>query len=323
MQNYEQLLLAWDIGPIHAITPAASGTINQVLLVTAESGSYALRTYRHRERHYVADEHAIITYACARGIPAVAPIALPSGETMLERAGRWYALFPLAPGSQLTRDALGNTEWEAMGAFLAELHQALHDFPFAETRTRVMTVDPGVTLDAIAHYEAVIQALPNRAPSDEYALKRLQGQRAAVERQTAGNLDELDLLPRQAIHGDYTETNLFFENGRVSAIIDWDQFYVISPAWEIVRTFDLVFRFIPRPCHTFLAAYRAIQPLTTRDLEVAARCYGLMRTHDLWMYAAIYDQGNDRVRAFMRPEGFIPIATQWEGVKTTPWGFWR
>ena len=160
----------------------------------------------------------------------------------------------------------------------------------------------------------MIRALPSRTVSDKYALKRLEGQRTTVQHEATGNLDELASLPSQAVHGDYTETNLFFENGRVSAIIDWDQFYVIPRAWEVVRTLDIVFRFAPQPCRAFLAAYRVIQPLTMHDLDVAARCYGLVRAHDLWMYAAIYDQGNDRVRAFIRPEGFVPIATHWEAL---------
>ena len=76
-----------------------------------------------------------------------------------------------------------------------------------------------------------------------------------------------------------------------------------------------MFRFAVAPCCAFLAAYRALLPLNTHDLDVAARCYGLKRAHDLWMYAAIYDDGNDRVRAFMHPEGFVPIEAQWAALR--------
>jgi aminoglycoside/choline kinase family phosphotransferase len=47
-------------------------------------------------------------------------------------------------------------------------------------------------------------------------------------------------LGAQAIHGDYQSTNLFFAEDQLCAIIDWDQAYVASPAWEVMRTLDLV-----------------------------------------------------------------------------------
>ncbi len=50
----------------------------------------------------------------------------------------------------------------------------------------------------------------------------------------------LTALDQQLIHGDYQDTNLFFEHGQVSAIIDWDQTYLAAREWEVVRTMHLV-----------------------------------------------------------------------------------
>ncbi|HJZ49424.1 MAG TPA: phosphotransferase [Roseiflexaceae bacterium] len=90
------MLRAWKIGAVHAISTPDYGTINRTLVVESAAGSYVLRAYRHAERAPVEREHAAIAFACAHGLPAVAPIGLPGGATILDRHGRYYALFPRA-----------------------------------------------------------------------------------------------------------------------------------------------------------------------------------------------------------------------------------
>jgi hypothetical protein len=73
----------------------------------------------------------------------------------------------------------------------------------------------------------------------------------------------------------------------------------------------LVWNFAPRPCRAFLAAYRAESPLDAAALDLAATYYGWFRAHDLWLYEAIYFEGNDRVRAFVEPNGFVSLLDLW------------
>lgn len=80
---------------------------------------------------------------------------------------------------------------------------------------------------------------------------------------------------------------------------------------------DLVFGYAPGLSRVLLAAYRAERPLAWNDLDVAAACYRLMRAHDLWMYAAIYDHGNERVRRYFGSEGFVPHAERWAALRRT------
>lgn len=53
-------------------------------------------------------------------------------------------------------------------------------------------------------------------------------------------MEDLSSLEQQVIHGDYQEINLFFEDGKVSAVIDWDQSYVAPRASEVVQTLHYV-----------------------------------------------------------------------------------
>jgi homoserine kinase type II len=310
-----EILGAWPIGEVMSLREPGAGSINQTLLVAAASGRYALRAYRSPERAWVEREHAIIAFVRAAGLPAVAPLPLPGDDTIFERGGRCFALFPHAPGRQLARHELQEAEVAAMGSFLARLHLALADYPTERVQARPLAIDRPGALAAIERHSARIAALPARSASDDAILERLEGQRAWIAAHPDASTDALALLPQQAIHGDYQEANLFFERGAVSAIIDWDQAYVAARAWELVRAFDLVFRFGP-PCAAMLAAYRERAPMPLEQLDAAARCYAAVRAHDVWMYDAVA-AGNDRVRAFIRPGGFAPLDAQWEALRET------
>lgn len=312
-QFWRAILDAWQLGPIRALVQPQTGTINEIVRAVTTGGDFYLRAYRHPER--APFEHAAIAHARSHGLPAVGPCPLPDGTTLLERDGRRYALFPRAPGRQRTRGDLGPGEIAAMGGFLATLHLALRDYPRAAGRSRAITIDRAATLAWLDRLEEAIRHRPDTDPLDAVALPRLAARRAWLERQPADSEIDEAVLGEQLIHGDYQETNLFFAEGEVCAVIDWDQAYVASRAWEVIRTLDLVFGFAPDRCRGFLAAYRAVQPLAPDDLDRAAAAYGLMRAHDLWLYNAYYLEGNERVGRFITPGGFVPIAASWSALR--------
>jgi Ser/Thr protein kinase RdoA (MazF antagonist) len=311
------VLDAWHIGAVHVASIPDSGTINRTLMIEAARGSYALREYRHSNLGPIEREHAIIVHACAQGLPAVCPIRLPSGETILERAGRFYALFPRAPGFQFDREKLTAREIVAMGRFLARVHRALRECPPDRVAQRAFAIDRSATLAGITRIEAAIQAQQTLDEVDRYALRRLAGRRAWIEQASVDELPDMRALDQQVIHGDYQETNLFFQDGQVVAIIDWDQTYAAARAWEAVRTLDLVFGFEVKPCRTFIASYRERLALDIAELDLAATCYSLMRAHDLWLYEAIYLEGNQRARRFIFPGDFVPLIDRWARLRKT------
>lgn len=310
------LLAAWDRGAVLSAAVPAAGTVNRTLLLATTTGEYALRAYRHRDREPVEREHAVIAHVRAHGLPAVAPLPLPGGETILERDGRYYALFPRAPGRQYRKADLSAEAAAAMGGFLARLHRALADFPPERAARRPFALDRAATLAGIARLERAIAARPAREPRDAVALTWLRGQRAWLEQAPPAAGLDLAGLAEQTIHGDYQESNLFFADGEVSAIIDWDQTYIAPPAWEVVRACHLAFGFAPASCRRFLAAYRAVAPLPPADLDHAAREYGLLRAHDLWVFETYYLAGDARVRPFLPAGDFVPLAERWAELRS-------
>ena len=309
------ILSAWRIGAVRSISTPELGTINRTLLVDSAGGSYALRAYRHPDRAPVEREHEVIAHVCAQGLPAVAPIALPSGATILERNGRFYALFPRASGQQIARGQLTRADFTAMGAFLARVHAALYSFPIGQANQRDFAIDRSATLAGIAQIEAAVRALPMPSEIDRWVLRQLAGRRAWIAQSPLDALPDMSTLEQQIIHGDYQETNLFLQDNRVVAIIDWDQTYVASREWELARTLDLVCTFELEASRAFLDGYRADAPLDPAALDLAATAYGLMRAHDLWLYRATYLEDNQPVRKFVVPGEFVSLIDRWAALK--------
>jgi len=310
------VLSAWRLGPVLNVSIPATGTVNRTVLIQTTSGTYALSAYPRRVegRARVAWEHTAISWAGSRGLPVCRPLPLPGGETVNEQDGRLFALFPLASGRQVRREELGDGEVAASGRCLARIHLAFADFPVAQARSKNLAVDLAAVLAGIPRIEAAIGALPIQTEADRAALGQLAARRdwlAENIHMAEGVPERLSTLPCQVVHGDFQETNLFFEGTDVSAVIDWDQCGVAPRAWEVLRALHLMLGMTPGPCRAFLAAYRGLCPLPPSELQEAAACYGILADQNLWVYEAVYLEGNDRVRQFLTPGAFIPFAERW------------
>lgn len=113
------------------------------------------------------------------------------------------------------------------------------------------------------------------------------------------------------------ESNVFFHDCAVSAVIDWDKAEVRDPAEEIVRAMHLSLGLDVGLCRGFLDGYRRVLPVSVDDLDGAARAYSDHRAYDLWLYETIYLEGDDRPRRFLTPGTFTPFIDDWKRVRSS------
>src|SRR5690349_6342281 len=119
MGDIADLLTNWTDAPLLCSAIPETGTIHRTYLLTTPNGRYALRAYRYIEREPIEREHRLIAYARSQDIPAIAPLTLITGETILKRAGHYYAPFPVAPGRHVRRGAIASDKIVGMGRCLA------------------------------------------------------------------------------------------------------------------------------------------------------------------------------------------------------------
>ncbi|GAA5003220.1 phosphotransferase [Actinopolymorpha pittospori] len=323
--DLDSVLDSWRVRPIAPIARATSGTMNETFLVPTATGPVVLRRHQRTDRREIEHEHQVIAHAIGRGLPVPAILVTAAGERLVEHGGRFYSLFAHAPGTQVTKAELTPPHAHAMGTMLARLHLVLADFdsgaaahsePSAAspaTAARVPVPTRAATLRRLRDLLAEVERR-EQGPDERLAAGQLRGWVAWWEANAGPRLpDPPGADTTQPIHGDFQETNLFFEGERIVAVIDWDRARHHCRAEEVVRTWDLSFQLRPALCTAFLAGYRTLLELTSEQLDAAAARYGFSRLHAPWLHETIYLRGENRLRVFLRAAGpgFTPFPDSW------------
>ncbi|MFC6883890.1 MULTISPECIES: phosphotransferase enzyme family protein [Actinomadura] len=145
--------------------------------------------------------HAVALHAAATLPEAVAPVPLRDGSTVVRADGRPVSVWPYVHGSWPKTDLRVQA-----GALLARLHRAL------------ATADPGPR-PSPAGVEDGLDGTP-QAHLPDPALDRWL---AEFHRTHA----------KQALHGDYYTGNTLVRDGRLAAVLDWDEAFIGAPELEL------------------------------------------------------------------------------------------
>lgn len=314
--HFRALLERWPIGTIAQLDPIESGTINRCFAVVSAAGRFVLRQYRSRERSLIERELLLIERVAAAGLPSLPAITTHEGERIVCFGGSYYTLFPWARGEHVQAGSISAAHDYELGRFLAQVHRVLRDYPLEQLKQRSFQIEPERGLASSARLIAQLEAQGELDQPQRDLLRSLRTQREWMERslESLGSSSGFADLPQQAVHGDYTYTNLFFAGERVSAVIDWEQAYGAPTVWELVRVIDLVLGCDPSRTKHFLQGYGDYD---RAQLGLAVAHYSLLRIFDTWMPSAILEEGNTRLYRFVKPD-FVPFAQRWQAIELDP-----
>lgn len=173
-------------------------------------------------RKALQEEHRFLLELAAAEIPVIAPIAAPSGETLHEVDGAYFALFPKKGGRIC--DEPSAEQWEQLGRLLARVHVVGSQSP-AQHRI-VMT--PGESArDQLAYIlDSGMVAAACSGEYEEAAWETLES--------IAPLFDEAGLI---RIHGDCHRQNIIHRPGESFYIIDFDdmaQGVAVQDVWMLL-----------------------------------------------------------------------------------------
>jgi homoserine kinase type II len=305
-----EILEAWPLQGIVAVTEVTEGATNQVHRVECVDRVLFLRIYKRHDRAMALREHALIRHVDAGGLPAPLPVVALSGETLVEHAGKLAALYESAQGAQLEPGAITLEQARSAGDMLAQLHASLAALPDMGYTPRTFAWDGLEWVQRLNAVERAIRARADGNPADAWALRRTLEQRDWLREPQCPH-SGVPRFPPQVVHGDYHDANLFFDAERVSAIIDWEQAAFLPRAYEVVRACFFMFRCMPGLTQAFLAAYRAVSGLGDAELADGAASWGCYADHHVWPVEEVYLHGNDRARRFIPHAPFRPFADAW------------
>ncbi len=270
----EPALAAYALPPPAELVPLArTGINNQVMEVRAGPLRYVWKRYQSFEDPAaIRYEHRLLGWLATQGLPFAVPVPVPTrtGDTLCPTPEGWAALFPLLPGSPPELHDPGQVE--AVGEALGALHAVLVHYP----RTARPAVYGYANLTQIhpalpdpAHLTPETLALP-LTPQLQALLARW---RQAVQTLMAWLQDQYARLPHQVIHGDFVPGNTLLQQGRVSAVLDFEMAGVDARAMDVASGLAFAMRVWETPdpwprVTAFCRGYRRQGRLT--DAEVAA-----------------------------------------------------
>ncbi|MAK80419.1 phosphotransferase [Phenylobacterium sp.] len=307
----------WDIGRWCEVEELSGGAVNRVFSVRTSAGRYVLRRYRAGTPSQLNREARVTTWVRRHGLPAIAPIISVSGELHVERDGVCFALFPFADGAQKAASDLTLKDAAAAGDMLGRLHGVLGGLPTAEWRPPRLLWDRSAWEQRLTVLEHAILGRSEADGRDEIALARVRAQRAWMAHPDCRHSHDLgDGL--QVTHGDYHHGNLFFDEGQVSAVIDWEQMALLPRAYEAVRAATYMFDGQPERTAVFLSSWRQVSGASADELAQGAAAFSVVRDHWVWPLEEVYLFGNDRARRYIPDAPYEPFSATWAQIQTAP-----
>ncbi len=184
-----------NLGVLTDLQGIRSGIENTNYYATTTRGQWVLTLFERLSRTELPYYLQLMRHLAGHGIPVPAPQADAAGELLHELAGKPAAIVTRLPGSH--RLAPGVAHVEQLGAMLARMHVAGHDFPMHQAHLR--------GLDWWIEVAPVVR--PHLAPPQLALLdEELAFQREALT-SAAGRS-----LPRGPIHADLFRDNAMYDD---------------------------------------------------------------------------------------------------------------
>ena len=289
---------AFALGPVRAVQPIAAGTINSNFDVTTERGRFFVRVNEGKSEPDVAWEARLVSALATAGVPTPAPLVAAGGRPYAPLGDKWVSAFPWRDGRHLAPADVTPSHAEALGAALAQIHHAGLALPAAWRRTSIYD-----HAHLVARYRSFAGA---RDPELARAIAVLGEELAAAEHARAVR----EAATHGLIHGDLFRDNVLWRDGKITAILDFEQASGGSLAYDLAValndwSWDPAAR-APRPAiaAALVAGYQRVRPLPATDraalpveLRASAARFTITRITDV--YLARVDNPEKDFRAFL------------------------
>jgi homoserine kinase type II len=276
------------------------GNNNQGHQVHTGAGDFYVRQYTslsYRESASIPYENRLLTWLAEQLLSFAVPMPLATrdGSLITKAPGGPLALVPWLPGRRLE---LGNLEEvEELGATVGELQAALRGYPHVirpgHHLFRALLSFPSPQLDATEHRPEQFGLPADAENAGLFATWRTEA--ARLRDFLAGPYRD---LPVQVGHNDITHNNVLVENGRISAVLDFEYADLAPRALDLIQGLRLSMLILDGPdplraAQRFLQGYRRWMILTepeARALPTLLRLRAAITT--LWWMGRALD-GDD------------------------------
>ena len=276
---------------------STGGALKHVFQVAAGGATYVLKRYRpgYRPLQAVTNMHLAQVYLKKNGIPTPAVIPDTEGRLALEFAGSCWVLYEWVPGRHYRQGELTARTAAALGEMVGLVARRLQPWPVPTWEG----VEPFQAYPAeaqIAHYERLLRhAERGSRPVDEQCRQVLRHKIGALERMS-GWASRILGLPRQWVHGDVNDGNLFWAGDRITALIDFDNIRQAPRGFDFMYGLSACFLLDTPYRDDYARAYIDVVRPSPAELEVYAPLWAYWEMSDIWPIDVLY----------LEPEAYDP-----------------
>ncbi|HEY5937624.1 MAG TPA: homoserine kinase [Kofleriaceae bacterium] len=288
---------AFGLGQVVRFAPIAAGTINSNFSLETDAGRYFVRVNEGKAEADVAWEARLVEALAAAGVVTPPPVLARDGRPYAPLAGtrKWTSVFPWRAGHHLAASEVTEATARELGQRFAEFHRAGLALPVAWRRGSIYDHD-----HLVARFTRISQ---HTDPALRRAIEIVGDEMAFI----ADHAAIRRRAPTGIIHGDLFRDNVLWDDGRVVAILDFEQASGGSLAYDLAvcindwcwtdqPRFDLI--------SALLAGYRSVRALSHAECEAlpievraAAARFTITRITDVYL-ARVANPDKD-FRAFL------------------------
>ncbi len=235
--------------------PILAGSVNTNVEISLTGGGRAfLRVYEEQDHAGAASDARLLAHLAAHGVPTPEPFALRGrpGVFLADHAGKPAAVFPWVPGEILCQARVTPAAAAQVGEGLARVHLAGASFTGAKTSR----FGPAQIASRIASLRATPLAADVAADVERLA--------ARLERHISRQPGASSGL----VHGDLFRDNVLWDEGRISALLDFESASLESYAFDFMVTllaWCFTDRLDPDLCRALARGYTAVRPLPEEE----------------------------------------------------------
>lgn len=254
----ETFLAGYNLGNLESFEGIAQGVSNTNYHVFTEQGRYVLTIFEPRR---VAEKDLPFFFAYSgfladNRIECPQAIKSKNGDIIGTLQGQPATLINFLNGKDVAVKDLSAKHCIQMGTFLARMHKVSKGFD--QSRKNSMGFDV---------FEGLFKKVESRADEFEAGLKGLLKEELKFL-QTSWP----ENLPQGVVHADAFPDNVFFDNEKLSAIIDFyfscTDFYAFDLAITMnAWCFDESSEFVPSRFSAFMASYLQERPLSESEKQ--------------------------------------------------------
>jgi len=247
-------LQALDLGQLQSLKACAGGIENTNYFVDTESGEYVLTLFERLSFEQLPFYLQLMKHLAERGIPVPNPAPDRNGQILHSLKGKPAAVVNKLRGrSEL---APGLAHCSSVGAMLARMHLAGHDFNLHQPNLRGLT-----------WWNATLPAILPNVSAEQRSL--LLGELAYQNHIAASSA--FKALPTGAVHADLFRDNVMFEGCGLTGFFDFYFAGCDTFLFDIGVCLNDWCIDLPSGQHdaeradAFLNAYQAVRPLTAQE----------------------------------------------------------